>query len=255
MIYANVDLAIMCPVMPPVKSHGVKSELGDTKRRIVDCLKRAESTPGELAAELGLTEAAVRQHLDALAETGLVSRTTRPPQGRGRPAQSWALTDLARDLFPDHHDDLTVELLDAVRTALGEEGLDRVIEARAVQQLAAYAKAIPSRGSLRARVEALARVRTAEGYVAEVVTTTTVPASCWSSITARSASRRPRAKASVDPSWSCSRKCWATTSPSSARSTFSPATGAARTGCGRGRSVRGLCALFVAALRPPSSCA
>jgi predicted ArsR family transcriptional regulator len=166
----DVDLAIMCPVMPPVKSHAVKSELGDTKRRIVDLLKRAESTPGELAAELGLTEAAVRQHLDALAETGLVSRTTRPPQGRGRPAQSWALTDLARDLFPDHHSDLTVELLDAVRTALGEEGLDRVIEARAVQQRAAYAKAIPSRGSLRARVEALARVRTAEGYVAEVVT-------------------------------------------------------------------------------------
>jgi predicted ArsR family transcriptional regulator len=143
--------------------------LGDTKRRLVDRLKRAESTPGELAGALGLTEAAVRQHLDALAATGLVTRTTRPPVGRGRPAHVWALTDLARDLFPDHHDDLTVDLLDAVRRALGEEGLARVIDTRAQTQLASYRAAIPAGGNLRARVEALARVRTQEGYLAEVV--------------------------------------------------------------------------------------
>jgi predicted ArsR family transcriptional regulator len=158
----------MCSAMAPVKS-GVTRDLGDTKRRIVDRLKRAESTPGELAAALGLTEAAVRQHLDALAANGLVTHEARPPVGRGRPAQVWALTDLARDLFPDHHDDLTVDLLDAVRRALGDEGLARVIDARAEAQLAAYRKAIPARGSLRARVEALARARTEEGYLADVV--------------------------------------------------------------------------------------
>ena len=115
----------------PAKSDQVRTrELGDTKRRIVDRLKRAESTPGELAAALGLTEAAVRQHLDALATNGLVTAATRPPAGRGRPAHVWALTDLARDLFPDHHDDLTVDLLDAVRRALGEDGLAAVIDAR-----------------------------------------------------------------------------------------------------------------------------
>ena len=73
--------------MPSVKSHGVKSELGDTKRRIVDLLKRAESTPGELAAELGLTEAAVRQHLDALAETG-TRQPYDPPTPGARPARA-----------------------------------------------------------------------------------------------------------------------------------------------------------------------
>jgi predicted ArsR family transcriptional regulator len=164
--------------MPAVKSEAQRRanvldartrELGDTKRRIVDRLKRSESTPGELALAIGLTEAAVRQHLDALAGNGLVTSTTRPPVGRGRPAHVWALTDLARDLFPDHHDDLTVDLLDAVRRALGEDGLARVIDARAQAQLAAYRKAIPARGKLRARVEALARVRTEEGYLAEVV--------------------------------------------------------------------------------------
>jgi predicted ArsR family transcriptional regulator len=79
------------------------------------------------------------------------------------------LTDLAQDLFPDRHDDLTVELISAVRSALGDRGLQRVIDARAEVQRAAYDKAVPKRGPLRARAEALARVRTAEGYVAEVV--------------------------------------------------------------------------------------
>jgi predicted ArsR family transcriptional regulator len=168
----------MCVAMAAVKSDPTAAdpagrlrsrELGDSKRRLVDRLKRAESTPGELAAGLGLTEAAVRQHLDALAANGLVTASTRPPTGRGRPAQVWALTDLARDLFPDHHDDLTVDLLDAMRRALGDDGLAAVIDARADAQLAAYRKAIPKRGTVRARVEALARVRTEEGYLAEVI--------------------------------------------------------------------------------------
>jgi predicted ArsR family transcriptional regulator len=147
----------------------VKSNLGTTKRTIVDRLKRSDATVAELAAALSMTEAGVRQHLDALAENGLVESHTRPSEGRGRPPTVWRLTDLAHDLFPDRHDDLTVELIAAVRTALGDEGLARVIDARAEKQRAAYERAMPKRGSLRARAEALARVRAEEGYVAEVV--------------------------------------------------------------------------------------
>jgi predicted ArsR family transcriptional regulator len=146
----------------------VKTELSGSKRRIVERLKRADATPSELAVALELTEAAVRQHLDALADNGLVSSYARASEGRGRPPTVWTLTDLAQDLFPDRHDDLTVELITAVRTALGDEGLDRVIEARYGAQVDAYRKAIPKRASLRDRVEALARIRTREGYVAEV---------------------------------------------------------------------------------------
>jgi len=143
--------------------------LGTTKRRLVERLKRADATAGELAQVVGMTEAGVRQHLDALAENGLVTSHTRPAQGRGRPPTVWTLTDLAQDLFPDRHDDLTVELISAVRTALGEKGLARVIDARGEAQHAAYERAVPRRGSLRTRLEALASVRLAEGYDAEVV--------------------------------------------------------------------------------------
>jgi predicted ArsR family transcriptional regulator len=147
----------------------VKANLGVTKRRIVERLKRADAKVSDLSRALDMTEAGVRQHLDALADHGLVVSRTGPVEGRGRPPTVWALTDLAQDLFPDRHDDLTVELISAVRTALGDAGLAQVIGARGEVQRAAYERALPKRGSLRARVDALARIRTVEGYVAEVL--------------------------------------------------------------------------------------
>jgi predicted ArsR family transcriptional regulator len=147
----------------------VKANLGPTKRRIIERLKRADTKVADLARALDMTEAGVRQHLDALADHGLVVSRTGSAAGRGRPATIWALTDLAEDLFPDRHDELTVELITAVRTALGDDGLAKVIDARGEKQRTAYERALPKRGTLRARVDALARIRTEEGYVAEVV--------------------------------------------------------------------------------------
>ena len=206
------------------------TNLGPTKRRIVERLKRADAKVSDLARALDMTEAGVRQHLDALAEHGLVVSRTGPAAGRGRPPTVWALTDLAQDLFPDRHDDLTVELITAVRTALGDQGLARVIDARGEVQRAAYERALPKRGSLRARVEALARIRTEEGYVAEVVDDPDGdgPACCSSSTTARSAPPRPRVPVCAARSSRCSVRCSARRCRSSARSTSSPAIAAAR---------------------------
>lgn len=145
-------------------------EVTDAKRRVLDRLKRVDAaTAAELATELGLTEAAVRQHLDALEDNGLVTGRERPTSGRGRPPVEWSLTVLASELFPDRHGDLTVELIEAVRTALGEEGLGQVVDARAESQLAAYRAELPAAGEapLGRRVGALARRRSAEGYMAE----------------------------------------------------------------------------------------
>lgn len=61
-----------------------------------------------------------------------------------------------------------MELVDSIRAAVGEEGLDRVIDARVERQQAAYQQVVPdATAPLRQRVAALARQRTAEGYMAE----------------------------------------------------------------------------------------
>jgi predicted ArsR family transcriptional regulator len=152
------------------KVPAAKIPLSEARRRVAERLKRrGAATPAELASDLGLTEAAVRQHLDGLADAGLVAGRARHGGGRGRPAFEWALTDLARSLFPDRHAELTIELLSSLRRVLGDEGIDRVIADREQEQLARYRKLVPRKGKLRSRVEALADARTAEGYMAEVV--------------------------------------------------------------------------------------
>ena len=147
--------------------------LSTAKQRVLEHLKRSDgATAGEIAAALDITEAAVRQLLDALEERGLVAPRSRPRTntGRGRTPGEWVLTAEAGSQFADRHGQLTVELLDAMRDALGSEGVDRVIDSRAKQQLDAYRAVVPAAGaaSLEQRVRALACQRTAEGYMADV---------------------------------------------------------------------------------------
>ena len=145
------------------------TELSDAKRRIIERLKRVDSaTAPELAELFDTTDTAIRQHLEALEQSGLVERFVAAPTGRGRPPLHWRITALSADLFPDRHGELTVELIAAIREALGEEGLDRVIATRAARQLDAYRAAMPDAG-VPVRLARLAELRTAEGYLAEVV--------------------------------------------------------------------------------------
>ena len=145
--------------------------ISGAKRRLLERLKRSgPTTAGELAAGLELTDVAIRQHLVALDQAGLVCQQTKPPAGRGRPAILWSLTGMAQEIFPDRHADLTLDLIETVRESFGEEGLERLVRARARRQAEAYVQLIPPAGAaLKKRVEALARQRTAEGYMAEVV--------------------------------------------------------------------------------------
>lgn len=146
--------------------------LTDAKRRLVERLKRVDmATVPELASAFGLTDTAVRQHLDALEASGLVERTTAPAAGRGRPPVRWRLTPLADDLFPDRHGDLTVDLIAGIRQALGDRALDRVIDARTASQERSYRSALPNpaKASVRVRVRRLAALRSDEGYLAEAV--------------------------------------------------------------------------------------
>ena len=148
-------------------------EPGPAKRRLLELLKRrGPAGAAALASEIGLTDVAVRQHLTALQEDGLVEAIAAngdAPRRRGRPSRSWQLTDRATALFPDRHAELTVGLISAVRDAFGEAGMRTIVDLRARDQLAQYRGIMPDPSApLSERVEALARQRTEEGYMAEV---------------------------------------------------------------------------------------
>ncbi|MFN2375329.1 MAG: helix-turn-helix transcriptional regulator [Candidatus Binatia bacterium] len=128
---------------------------------------RGPQTAAALAGRLGVTPMAVRQHLQALEPDGLVTYTDERRKV-GRPARLWNLTPAAASRFPDAHADLTVDLLKAVRSTFGEEGLDRLVTERSRQQRTAYLARMPADGApLEERLAALAAIRSDEGYMSE----------------------------------------------------------------------------------------
>ena len=145
--------------------------LTDAKRRLLELLKRlGPTTAAVLAKELKLTVVAVRQHLQKLEQLGLVSQRRQPPSGRGRPSIRWKLTELAAEIFPDRHAELTVGLIAAAREAFGADGLKKMIDVRTREQLETYSRIVPGEEApLKRRLDALAARRSAEGYMAEAL--------------------------------------------------------------------------------------
>jgi predicted ArsR family transcriptional regulator len=139
-----------------------------TRRAIVHLLKtEGPLTSADLAGRLGVTAMAVRQHLYTLEKEKFVSvEERRVPIGR--PAKYWQLTRDANRLFPDAYSELTVSLIGAMGDALGEEGVKRVLDSRSARQRSAYAQRITSAAPLNSKLQQLARIRTEEGYMAEV---------------------------------------------------------------------------------------
>ncbi|MGH6948087.1 MAG: helix-turn-helix transcriptional regulator [Kiloniellales bacterium] len=145
------------------------SRRGNYKTRcaIRDLLKRVgPQSANALAARLDLTAMAVRQQLYELAAKKLVDNEARGG-GVGRPAKLWRLTADADRFFPDGHAELTADLLSAMGEAFGARGLEKLLKARERRQVASY-RARLGKGALKRRLEALAALRSAEGYMAAV---------------------------------------------------------------------------------------
>jgi predicted ArsR family transcriptional regulator len=119
-----------------------------------------------LAHALGITEVGVRQHLAKLHGEGLVAFDDQAGEV-GRPKRMWRLTAKGHARFPDTHGDLTVSLIEGIRSVFGEAGLNHLIEARQEAGVATYRQALEPYRDLGDRVGVLARLRTVEGYMAE----------------------------------------------------------------------------------------
>lgn len=138
-----------------------------TRRALLDHLKQhGPADTKTLADEFGLTRMAVRLHLYELRDEKLIDAVDEP-RPVGRPAKLWRLTKAADKFFPDGHADLVVSLIQVMNQTAGPKGMERLLSARAEQQANEYLAAIPKRASLKRRVQALAELRTQEGYMAE----------------------------------------------------------------------------------------
>lgn len=139
-----------------------------TRRAIIDLLKQQGGMDVmALASEFSLSGMAIRQHLNALKEEGLVTHEeeARP---MGRPAKLWRLTPEANRFFPSGYSELTVSLIHSMREAFGNEGLDKLLAVRDKNMQAQYLQHISDVSDIRDKLEKLAEIRTNEGYMAEI---------------------------------------------------------------------------------------
>lgn len=139
-----------------------------TSDKILQMLKtQGELTAKSIATELGLTTMGVRQHLQGLEECRDVVFEDRKAT-RGRPTRYWALTAQSNSHFSDRHEELTVQLIDSVKTVFGDGGLEQLIAHREQASLTLYRDALIGADTLVAKLQILAQLRTEEGYMATV---------------------------------------------------------------------------------------
>ncbi len=137
-----------------------------TRRAILTSLKRhGELEARDLARELGLTVAAVRQQLGRLDEDGLVTHHPRT-EGRGRPTHHYELTPTAEVLFPKRYGDLTTELLGYLGGPTSDR-VDDLFEQRRQRRLDGARPRLAGL-ALGDQVNELARILDEDGYLADV---------------------------------------------------------------------------------------
>jgi predicted ArsR family transcriptional regulator len=153
----------------------------NTRDRVArSVLTHGPSTAADLAERLGLTQAAVRRHLEHLVHEGIVEPREKRVYGartRGRPAKVFALTDRGRDAFDQAYDQLAADALRWIaQSAGGGEPGEAAVSAFARARVAAQAERYRSeveRTPPGDRVRALARALSEDGYAA---TTRSAPA-------------------------------------------------------------------------------
>ena len=127
---------------------------------------RGAQTAQVLAALMGMTAMGVRRQLEAAVDAGLV-RFEDSPGKVGRPVRRWMLSDSGNARFPDRHAELTLDLIQGVRTLFGESGLEKLVAGREGLSEQAYRAQIDRTATLDERVAALAAARTRDGFMAD----------------------------------------------------------------------------------------
>jgi predicted ArsR family transcriptional regulator len=118
----------------------------------------------EMAKQLGITEMAVRRHLNTLERDGLIeAKISR--QAMGRPSHLYSLTTAADDLFPKNYHLLTLDLLEELQAEVGSEQVNRLFEGRKQKMQDKYAERMHGK-TLDERVAELAEIQNASGYMA-----------------------------------------------------------------------------------------
>jgi predicted ArsR family transcriptional regulator len=174
-----------------------EKQIGGTARgRIIALLRRGASTVEELAAELGVTDNAVRAHLQLLEREGLLRATgTRQGPGAGKPATTYELSERSESALSSAYAPVLTALLQTLAERMPPETLDDILR----QVGRRIGPDAPQGGSLDTRVRAAAKLLASLGSELDVERTPDGYALCGYSCPLATAVRgEPRACHAVE---------------------------------------------------------
>lgn len=146
----------------------INPDMSTAERILLRLKTRGPASTATLAQELGMTAEAARLQVQKLLADELISGVQEAAAGAGRPRQNWELSAAGHARFPDTHAYLTIQLIGSIRQLFGEEGLDRLISQREGEMRKDYLTACSGLAGIPKKLDKLASLRAAEGYMARV---------------------------------------------------------------------------------------
>ncbi len=150
--------------------HGHEARTQDRVRQTI-----AEDGPlsaADLASRLGLTPAAVRRHLDLLAENGSIEEgepTGAGGRGRGRPARAYIISAAGHAGMESDYAELAASALRFLAEHAGADAVDEFAREHSAKFESRYAAQLAAAGAdVAARAQTLATVLNADGFAASI---------------------------------------------------------------------------------------
>ena len=149
--------------------------LGESQNTILELLLRGgEATLADLEASVDLAIETLRDHLKALGAKGLVERAGVRREGPGRPQVVYRLSSAGRSLFPRREGELLRELATFLVESGNTQLLERFFEARLQRKRKMLLRHVAHLEGAE-RLEAVARILSDEGFMAEIENTPSGP--------------------------------------------------------------------------------
>jgi len=150
--------------------HGLEARTRDRVRQTIS--EQGPITAAALASHLGLTPAAVRRHLDLLAERGAIQEHEPAPTGaagrrRGRPARAYILSEAGHLGLDSDYDHVATSALRFIAEHAGQDAVREFAHELNAELEQRYAVQLAQAGEdVTARAEVLATALTADGFAA-----------------------------------------------------------------------------------------
>ncbi|MES2295506.1 MAG: winged helix-turn-helix transcriptional regulator [Pseudomonadota bacterium] len=139
--------------------------LGSTQKQLLKELLRNKAglTIDELSARLAITRNAVRQHVAALVNDGLVAKAQTRASG-GRPEQLYVLSEQGHECFPRHYAWFAQLLVESVEREVGVDGVATRLEQMGTEVGSQLRAQHPGLSDPAARIEKLGSLLGQLGY-------------------------------------------------------------------------------------------